>query len=90
MTMPGFAVGSWNVPGDMFTKVHAGETILNAGDASNFRGAIDNVGGGGGGETHLHVHAVDAKSVQRLFMDNGHHIAQALKRQVRNFSPTNA
>jgi hypothetical protein len=41
-------------------------------------------GGSGGGDVHLHVSAVDAHSVRRLFHDNGSALADALKHQARN------
>ena len=83
--MPGFEVGSWNVPGDMFTKVHAGETILNPGDASKFRSAVDGMSGGGGGDTHnWNIHAVDAQGVRRLLLDNPDAFAAAARHAVRN------
>jgi hypothetical protein len=87
--MPGFAVGAWNIPHDMLTKVHAGETILNATDSENFRAARQGgaTGGGSGeGDVHLHVNAVDSQSVARLFQDNGHILAREMKRQHRNFA----
>ena len=83
----GFAVGSWDVPSDMFTKIHKGEMIVPAQFADSIRDG-GGMGGKGGGDVHLHVSAMDGASVQRVFMDNGHHIAQSLRRQVRNFSPT--
>lgn len=85
--MAGFAVGSWEVPGDAFTKIHKGEMIVPAQFAENIR---DGGRLGSGGDTHLHVHAVDSASVERLFRDNGHLLAKELRRQSRNFSPTKA
>lgn len=85
MNSRGHAVGSWNVPGDMVTKVHAGEMIVPEQFAQNVRegGAL----GGGGGTIHLHVNAIDAGSVRRLFKNNGAAIAESLRRQARNFTP---
>ena len=39
-----------------------------------------------GGAVHLHVSAMDAQSVQRLFQQNGREIAKVLAQQVRNFN----
>lgn len=85
MNSRGHAVGSWKVPGDMITKVHAGEMIVPEQFAKNVRegGAL----GGGGGTVHLHVNAIDAVSVRRLFKNNGAAIAESLRRQARNFTP---
>jgi hypothetical protein len=47
-------------------------------------------GGGGrgsGGDVHLHVQAVDAASVKKLFMEHGGALADSLRKQGRNFSP---
>lgn len=85
MGSSGHAVGSWNVPGDMVTKVHTGEMIVPEQFAKNVR---DGGGlGGGGGTVHLHVNAIDAGSVRRLFKNNGAAIAESLRRQARNFTP---
>jgi hypothetical protein len=43
-------------------------------------------GGAGGGDVHLHVHAVDAQSVKRLFESNGNALVAALRKQGRNFA----
>ena len=68
----GFAVGSWNVPQDMFTKVHAGETILNANDAENFRNAS-----GGGGTIYINSQGGD--------WINKKDLAKLLKQMKRDF-----
>lgn len=80
---PGFAVGAWNIPDDGITKVHKGETILNAQDAENFRNARE--GGGSGGAMHFHINALDGSDVRRVLMDNGGSLVKSLKNQARNF-----
>lgn len=82
---PGFAVGAWNIPDDGITKVHKGETILNAQDAENFRLAREGGGAGGGGAVHLHINALDGSDVRRVLMDNGGNLVKSLKNQARNF-----
>jgi hypothetical protein len=82
---PGFAVGAWNIPDDGITKVHKGETILNAQDAENFRLAREGGGAGGGGAMHLHINALDGSDVRRVLMDNGGNLVKSLKNQARNF-----
>jgi hypothetical protein len=37
------------------------------------------------GDTHLHVHAMDAKSVRQFFAQNAHHMAAALRGQNAKF-----
>ena len=81
---PGFAVGAWNIPDDGITKVHKGETILNAQDAENFRMAREG-GAGGGGAMHFHISALDGSDVRRVLMDNGGNLVKSLKNQARNF-----
>jgi hypothetical protein len=66
------------------TQLHEKEMVLPAAQADAVRNMAE--GNGGGGIVNLHVHAVDAKSVQRLFRDNGRHIASALQQQNRNFA----
>jgi hypothetical protein len=90
--MPGFAVGAWNIPHDMLTKVHAGETILNATDSENFRNARKGgtSSGEGDGNMNVTIHAMDGASVQRVFMENSHILAKEMRRQHRNFAFWNA
>lgn len=84
----GFAVGSWRVPDDAFTKIHKGEMIVPA----QFAEAVRN--GGLGGENdgvHVHLHAgamLDTGSIQNFFTENSHVIAPALRRMARNFTST--
>lgn len=76
-SVAGLAVGSWEVPGDMFTKIHKGETVIPAQFAERFR---DGDGGGGGkGGSALHIHATDARSVERMFRSNGDALSKAMK-----------
>lgn len=86
--LTGFAVGSWNVPGDMVTKIHQGEMIVPA----EFADSVRNGGGlgGGGGDVHFHVQAVDASSVKKLFQNNAAALSEVMRRQSRNFTPTKA
>lgn len=83
MGMAGMATGNWNIPSDGITKVHKGETVLNATDAENFRQAKL---GSGGGDVHLHVNAVDAHSVKRLFNDHASTLISVMKRQSGKFA----
>ncbi len=77
------AGGEWQVPVDRLQFVHRNETILPAGIAGNLRSLVE--GGGASSTTHVHIHAVDAQSVERLFHNNGAALASALKRHLRNF-----
>lgn len=64
----GSAAGGWDLPsGGPFPAVlHAKEMVLPAEHAETIR----NLGAGAGGTTVVQISAVDAKSVERLFMDN--------------------
>jgi hypothetical protein len=77
--------GWWQVPGDQIAKIHENEMVLPAAEAQSLRELLAGAGGAGG-ETHLHVHAVDAQSVERLFRNNGQALVSVLKSQHRNFA----
>lgn len=83
--MASFAQGAWELPGDMVAQVHKGETILPAPFAEDFRNNGGSLGGGSGGITNINIQALDGHSVRQLFMDNGHHLADAIKEQARGF-----
>ena len=78
------AAGGFDIPGNInpIVQTHAREMILPAKLADQVRGMTS----GGGGETHLHVHAVDAESVKRLFQNNGAALVDVLQKQHRNFA----
>jgi hypothetical protein len=80
------ARGGYDIPAGVnpVTQLHEKEMVLPAKQADAVRQMAE--GGGGGGAIHLHVHAVDAKSVQRLFKDSGRALGSALQNQVRNFA----
>lgn len=66
--VPKFDVGAWSVPRTGLAVVHAGEMIAPAGaPADAARSAFT----GGGGDTHIHVHAWDAGSVQSWLRNGG-------------------
>lgn len=94
MVMGGLAVASaahgFDIPSGVnpMTQLHEQEMVLPAEHANTIRQL--SAGGGGTGDTNLYVQAVDAASVERLFRDNGHLLARELRRQSRNFAPTNA
>ena len=77
------AGGEWNIPVDRLQFVHRNETILPAGIAGGLRSMVEK--GGSSGATHVHIHATDAQSVERLFKNNGAAIARALQSHLRNF-----
>jgi hypothetical protein len=86
LVMSGLAVasaeGGYDIPAGLnpMTQLHEREMVLPAEHADTIRGLK-----GDSGDVHLHVHAVDAQSVKRLFMDNGRALAAALTAQRRNF-----
>jgi hypothetical protein len=84
------ASGGFDIPAgaNPLTQLHSSEMVLPANIANPLRESL--AGGGIGGDTHLHVHAVDSQSVERLFRDHGHLLAREMRRQARNFAPTKA
>lgn len=80
--IPGLAVGSWEVPQDMFTKIHKGEMVVPDQIAGGLRNMVEQ--GGSGGMT-VNISAVDAAGVKRLFDTNGQHLVSSLRKQVRSF-----
>jgi hypothetical protein len=79
------ASGGYDIPAGVnpVTQLHQREMVLPANLADAVRGMTAD---SGGGDVHLHVHAVDAQSVKRLFRDNGAALVQAMRAQKRNFS----
>ncbi len=76
-----FDTGVWQIPTDTMAMVHAGETVLPKNEAENYR-----QGAAGGGVMTVNINAVDAASIRKLFMDNGNALADAIRRQSRNFN----
>jgi hypothetical protein len=78
------AAGGYDIPAGVnpMTQLHAQEMVLPAELANRIRGMAGN--GGGGGDTHLHVHAIDAKGVRQFLMDNRDHVADAARRAVKD------
>jgi len=94
MVMSGLAVasasGGYDIPAGInpITQLHQSEMVLPAKYADVIRGMAGSSSPAGattsGGDIHLHVNAVDAHSVRRLFQDNGSALADSLKHQIRN------
>jgi hypothetical protein len=83
------AEGGFDIPAgtNPMTQLHAKEMVLPAQYADVIRGMAgsgSNKGVSQGGDVHLHVSAVDAHSVRRLFHENGSALADSLKHQMRN------
>jgi hypothetical protein len=69
------------------TQLHEEEMVLPAKHADVIRNLADEgQGATTSGDVHLHVNAVDAQSVARLFRDNGQHLVAALQQQRRNLA----
>ena len=85
--------GWWQVPGDQMANIHKDEMVLPANEASGLRQVIRDAAAGSsrpagdGGPMSVAITAVDAKSVERLFMDHGSALAKALRKQARGFAP---
>jgi hypothetical protein len=86
LTVPAAAKG-YDIPAGVnpLTQLHEREMVLPQRQADVIRDMADK-GGAGGGDVHLHVHATDAKSVERLFRENGGALVRVLKAQGRNFA----
>lgn len=88
--LPSFsAAGGFDIPASVnpIVQAHAREMILPAKHADVIRNMADQGQPGAAvGDVNLIVNAVDAKSVERLFRDNGHFLVAELKRQRRNFA----
>jgi len=80
------AAGGFDIPAGVnpLTQLHEKEMVLPKEHAE----AIRNMTGGssGGGSQHLHIHATDAASVERLFKNNGAALTKAAKEQLRRFA----
>jgi hypothetical protein len=89
-SVPGLAVGAWNLPNDMVAQLHAGETVMPADFASGFRSAVGGGAGdsaGGGDNYHITIQAIDTQSGAQFLKDNAKTIVTALQGQARNFNP---
>lgn len=66
------------------TQLHEREMVLPAKQADAVRDMADGKAGRSGGD--IHIHAVDAKSIERLLKGNGRAVASALHEQARRFA----
>ena len=80
------AFGGFDIPPGVnpLTQLHAREMVLPAKHADTIRNLSD--GGGVGGDIHVHVHAFDGESVERLLMQKKGTIMEAIKSEVRGFN----
>lgn len=81
------AEGGFDIPAGLnpMTQLHEEEMVLPAHIANPMREML--AGGGGAGQPiNVSISAVDARSVKQLFMDHGPALADALRKQSRNFS----
>lgn len=80
------AEGGFDIPAgtNPVTQLHEQEMVLPKAQANVIRDMAE--GGGAGGATNITIHAVDAKSVERLFKDHGSTLVKSLKVQSRNFN----
>jgi hypothetical protein len=82
------AGGAWDLPGDTLLMAHARESVLPAHIAEPMRDFFTgSARGGGPPDIHLHVNAVDARSVRQLLLDNHSAVGEALHRAWRNGNP---
>jgi hypothetical protein len=85
-SIPAAAKG-YDIPAGVnpLTQLHEKEMVLPQRQADVIRSMADN-GGGNGSPVHIHINALDAKSVARMFHENGGELVKALKTQGRNFA----
>jgi hypothetical protein len=81
------AAGGYDIPAgtNPLTQLHEREMVLPAKHADVIRGMAGGVGGTG---MTVHINAVDAAGVKKLFMTHGAALADSLKAQARNFKVT--
>jgi hypothetical protein len=80
------ARGGWTIPSGVnpMAQLHEEEMVLPKAESRVIQDLAQN--GGAGGGMNVNISAVDARSVQRLFEENGAALAQSLQRQIRNFN----
>ena len=83
---PGFAVGSWEVPTDMITKVHKGEMIAPAQFADRIRKDESGPSATTTSPVIFQVQAMDARGVRDFFNQHGPAIVDAIQGRNRAFS----
>ena len=81
----GALVSGYDIPAGVnpMVQLHEQEMVLPMAQANAIRD-MANGGGGGGSPMHVTIHAIDSQSIKKLLMDNGHHVADALRQQLRN------
>ena len=84
----GHAIGDWTVPSTGLGFLHKNEMVVpeRGGFAEGFRRAMGEAGSrslGSGGDTHVHIAALDSRSISRFFNDNAHHMVRALQRGLK-------
>ena len=85
------AGGWWDVPQVTTTTLHPKEMVLPAWAAEGLRDTVGNGSGSdakGGNNYSITISAVDAHSVEKLFMNKGASLVKSLNNQVRNFNRT--
>lgn len=77
------AEGGYDIPKGVnpVTQLHQNEMVL----PSKYADIIRNMSGNDANPINVHINAIDAHSVRKLFMNEGSSIADALKAQARNF-----
>lgn len=78
--------GWWQVPGNTMTQIHKDEMVMPAPLAQGVRDKVLGKGEGGGTGGAVTINAVDAKSVQRLFLEQGPSLMRSIGRQARGFN----
>ena len=82
------AAGGFDIPSGVnpVTQLHQEEMVLPASIANPLREQLAGGGASGGGDTHIHINAMDVRSVQDYFRKNYQTLAPGLKGLARNFT----
>lgn len=62
---------------------HQGEVVPAAKVNMPYQGGGMGGGASGGGDTHVHIAALDSRSISRFFNDNAHHMIRALNKGIK-------
>jgi hypothetical protein len=84
-SLPGLAVGAWDVPQDMVAQIHQGEMVVPATFAQGMRSSAAGGGGGGGGGSvalNVSINAIDTQSGAAFLAKQMPTLARQLQRYI--------